>query len=203
MRRLALLTVSGPLLLSLAFAQQPAATPQQNQAQAPKTVPLPHLYWHFLMWQNHLDSAAAEHEKAGRDGAWLRTYVEKRLGFSDAEFAPVRESAQRLQATIAGLDSQAMVIVQKDRAMYAKGLLAASDSPPGLPRLRELTQERETAISDEIAQLNAALGPVNSARLRSFIEKSFSTNVKAVPIQPVLHPPSQPGSASLRNGVQP
>jgi primosomal protein N'' len=74
---------------------QPAPKPQI--AKAYKPVSLEHQYWHLLRWQNHLDKAAAEHEKQGKDGSWLRDHIQKELGFTDAEFAPVRDSAQRLE----------------------------------------------------------------------------------------------------------
>lgn len=62
MGRFTILFVLSTLLLSLASAQQAAQTSQIAQT---KSVPLAHLYWHLLEWQNHLDSTAAAHEKNG------------------------------------------------------------------------------------------------------------------------------------------
>lgn len=194
------LFVFSPLLLSFASAQQAA-----NSAQT-KSVPLPHLYWHLLEWQNHLDSTAAAHEKNGQDGTWLRTYLQNKLRFTDSEFAPVRASAQHLKAALASLDAQAQPLIKADRALYAQGVLAKGDPLPDLAQYKALDQQRETAITDEVAQLNAALGPTNSARLQTFIQKSFSTNVKTITItSQVLHKPSQStlGPASAHTGVQP
>lgn len=90
--------------------------------------------------------------------------------------------------------------------MYAQGVLAKGDPLPDLALYKALDQQRETAITDEVAQLNAALGAANSARLETFIQKSFSTNVKTITItSQVLHKPSQStlGPASAHTGVQP
>ena len=195
MRRGTILFAFCLLIFSLASAQQTASSSQQ----VIKPIPLPHLYWHLLMWQNHLDSTAAAREKNGQDGTWLRTYIQKRLNFTDEQFAPVRASAQHLGASIASLDAQAKPLIQEDQALYAQGVRTP---PPNLAQLKSLTQARETAIADEISQLNAALGLQNSARLQEFVQKYFSASVKAVSIQPVLHPPTQIGTASA-HGVQP
>lgn len=178
-----------------------AQAPQPVQQTTPRQVSLPHLYYFFFMWQNHLDHAAAAHEKNGKDGAWLSTYLQRKLGFTPEQFAPVRGSAQRLAVKTAALDAKAKVIIQSDRALYAKGQLALGDKPPGLPQLKELTQEREKAIADEITSLNAALGPENAAKLKEFLQSHVSTQAKALPFKPELHPP-MPQSPTSQSGVQ-
>ena len=100
-------------VVTLLFLLQMAATStscqsvsESSQSQnVPKQAPLPHLYWHLLMWQNHLDKSAAEHEQQGENGSWLRGHLQKQLGFTESEFAPIRESAQRLASTLADLES--------------------------------------------------------------------------------------------------
>ncbi len=172
MRRLALLTVSGLLLLSIALAQQPAATPQQNQSQPPRPIPLPHLYLHFLLYQRHLDEAAAQREKQGENGDWLRTGLQKRLGFTDGEFAPVRASSERLSAKIADLNARARAIVAADQQARKQGLIPPGSPPPGLEKLKALDAERNADIDAEIATLNQALSPANAASLQSFSARS-------------------------------
>src|SRR6266478_3630227 len=51
-------------------------TPKSQKERAP----LSHLYWHFLLYQNHLDRAAADHEQQGKDGRWLSNHFQKQLG---------------------------------------------------------------------------------------------------------------------------
>ncbi|MGA3133616.1 MAG: hypothetical protein ABSD59_22860 [Terracidiphilus sp.] len=205
MRRLILLTISGPLLLSLAFAQQAASPSQQPGQLQPKPITLPHLYWHLMTWQNHLDKAAAEHEKNGKDGTWLRGYLQKQLRFSDAEFAPVRESAQRLALAVADLDAQAKSLVQADLALYANGKLASSDPPPNLAKVKQLSQQREDVINAEIARLNAALGPDNAAKLKTYLTQDHSSHVTAkVNPNAAVHPrPYGPSLQALGLEAQP
>jgi hypothetical protein len=154
-------------------------SPQQGVS---TEVSLPHLYWHLLMWQNHLDQAAADHEKAGKNGTWLRTHLETELGFNDVEFASVRRSAQYLQGKLAAIDAQAHAIMRQRQSLLFK---SESDLPPD-PRLKDLTRQREDTINNEIVQMNTALGPVDSKRLKDFVEQVFVKNVRVVTIQPQL-----------------
>src|SRR5262249_40343119 len=65
------------LVNSLAFGQATSqatsgsASPQASQT---RRAPLSHLYWHFLLHQNHLDKSAAAREQQGKDGNWLRNH---------------------------------------------------------------------------------------------------------------------------------
>jgi len=204
MRCLVLLVVTGSLLSS-GFAQQAASPSPQSRQLQPKPVPLSHLYWHMLMWQNHLDKTAAEHEKNGKDGAWLHGYLQKRLGFSDTEFAPVRESAQSLATVIAGLETQAKSLVQADLALYANGTLKPNDPPPNLEKVKQLSHQREDAINAEMARLNAALGPTNAAKLKAYLISDFSKNVtvKMNPNPPQHKNPYGPTRQALGLEAQP
>src|ERR1700735_2396635 len=64
--------------------QQPAS---QQYAQS-RPVSLPHLYWHFLIYQHQLDQLAVEHEKQHKDGNWLRSYLQTKLSMTPEEFQP-------------------------------------------------------------------------------------------------------------------
>lgn len=187
------------LCCSQAFGQ--AASPMTPGTPTP--VSLPHLYWHLLMYQNHLDSAAAANEKKGKDGSWLRGHIQQKLGFTDSEFTSMRESAQRLEKTIAAIDAKAQAIIKVDRAQYGKGLLPAGVQPPGWSQLQDLNQERETAITDEISKLNDALGPENAAKLQEYIQTNFSSNVTKSPSQPPLKFPHKATSAAAQQEAQP
>lgn len=147
-----------------------------------------HLYWHFLVYQHHLDESAAEYERQKKDGQWLRSYLQKQLGFTDGEFAPVRASAERLSARISELDAKAKGIVAADRSVWTHGLMPASGPPPSLEKLKALTAEREVAISAEIENLNQALTPQRAAALRAFLNEKFSQNVTTLPINRTRQP---------------
>ncbi len=170
----------------------------------PTRVSLPHLYWHLLMYQNHLDRKASDYEKQGKEAAWLSKHLQRRLGFTDPEFAPIRESATRLETTVSGIDAKAQAIIKAGRAQYGKGLLPSGIQPLGWENLKALNEDRETAITDEIAKLDDALGVENAAKLRAYIEKEFSSDVTASPIHPTLHfPHLRSSQVTQQQEVQP
>ncbi len=200
-----LLAVIGQQICVAAQPTVPPAINVQQLNQPPKPASLPHLYWHLLMWQNHLDHAAADHEKRGKDGAWLRNYIQKQLGFTDTEFAPVRQSSQHLAAVMVSLDAQAHSLIKADLALYADGKLAPDDRPPNLDKVKQLTRDRETLINSEIAHLNASLGAADAARLKAYITRDFSKNVtvRANPNPPNRSRPNGPTRQALGLEAQP
>jgi len=169
-------TESAPVHSTLAgrYEKQTGQTPAQN---APMTVSLPHLYWHLLEYQNHLDLVADKLEKQGKDGTALRRSIQTKAEFSDGEFAPIRESASRLKEALDDINARAIAIVKADHEHYVKGMYSKDNSPPGVPQLKALTQEREQTITAEITRLNDALGPQNAAKLQAYIEQHFATQV--------------------------
>ena len=165
-------------------------------------VSLPHLYWHFLMYQRHLDSTAAEREKQGKGGGWLRDHVAQRLDFTDSEFTPVRESSMRLEKALAEIDAKAMAIVTADHGPHSKLIVSADVRTAHLEQLRQLNQERETAIVDEITRLNDALGPDDAAKLKDYVQKEFSPKVTANTLHPNLRIPHKTTAQAVPQGVQ-
>jgi hypothetical protein len=107
-----------PLMLllagTLAFGQAGGPLLRDGQ-QVPPT--LPHLYWHFLMVQNRLDQLAAKWDQEGKDGSMVRSRFQQRLGFTDAQFALVRSTAQRLESELKTVDAQAMAIINTAGSM--------------------------------------------------------------------------------------
>ena len=188
------LSVFASCLLLCALPQQAATQSSQIQQLAsqgyaqPRPVSLPHLYWHFVVYQHHLEEVAAEHEKQGKEGQWLRNYLQTKLGFTDTDFAPIRVSAERLSAEIKDLDSKAMTIAAADREARRKGLVALDATPPGHEQLKALTAEREADINAEIQSLNQALSQKNADALRTFLTQRFSQNVTALQIDRSKHP---------------
>jgi hypothetical protein len=189
-------TAASCLLLLCVLSHQAASQSQQNEPQLlasrgyaqPHPVSLAHLYWHFLVYQHHLDQAAAERQKQGQDGTWLRDYLQKKLGFTDAEFAPIRTSADKLSAEIQDLNSKALTIAAADREARRKGLVAPDAAPPGHEQLKALTAEREADINAEIEGLDQALSQKNADALRTFLTQRFSQNVTALQIDRSKHP---------------
>ena len=153
---------------------------------------LPHLYWHFLMYQKHLDHAAAEHAKKGKDGSWLSEHFQKELHFTDEQMAAVRGSSQHLDQALRGLGEQMRTVLTTDRALYAQHLISAGTPPPGRPQLLALKNQRETLIGDEVVRLNEALGADAAGRLKNFLEKDFARSVNVYDVRTAprrdLHP---------------
>jgi hypothetical protein len=140
----------------------PQQLPPSSGRPQPKPVSLPHLYWHFLVHQNHLDSLAARMESQGTDGSAIRNDLQVRLQFSDAEFVPIRASSQRLAAELDGLDKQAAVIQ------------ASGTSSSNRVQLAALAAQRETYINAEISYLAASLTPKDKTILESFMVQFFA-----------------------------
>jgi hypothetical protein len=160
---------------------------------------VPHLYWHFLMYQNHLDRAAAAHEKQGKNGKWLRNHFQQRLGFTDEQFAPVRTTAQRLAPELAAIKAQAVAIAKQDRVWIKANMagnrprLVAGDSAarvealknaPGHAQLKQLQQQFEDTIQHEVDSLKTALGPHSAAKLDNLVQNDWSRQVTLIRVQP-------------------
>ena|SRR5208337_563033 len=141
---------------------------QANAPSQPKPVSLPHLYWHFLIHQNDLDNMATKLEAKGRDGNPLRNDLQTRLGFSDADFAPVRTSSQRLASEMSELNEQ---------------MKALQPSPSNAPQFKALLAQRESFINNEVYSLSLELSPQNKATLEKFMAQFFA------PRQITVHAP--------------
>jgi hypothetical protein len=157
------------MLLAFALPQLAMGQPILAQLQRPssrqsqhKPVPLAHLYGHFLVYQNQLDTKAAELEAQGKDGSWLHNHLQQSLGLSDVEFAQIRQSSVRLADKVKALDTQATAI------------RAAGVSPVGRERLKDLTTQREAAINAEITHLKQTLPPDKIVLFEAFITQFFS-----------------------------
>ena len=161
--RIPLLSLLGLLFMLCASAHQ--AIGQQktqakpNAAAQPRPISLPHLYWHFLIQQSNLDAAAAQLQAKDKDGNALRNDLQTRLGFSDADYAPIRASSQRLASELAPLSQQ---------------LKDLQRSPSNAAQAQALIAQRETYIANEIYNLSIELSPQNKAALESFMTQFFA-----------------------------
>jgi hypothetical protein len=170
--------ISGSTLLAVTLVSctflavgQTAQPTQSSLRRITTPLSLPHLYWHFLAYQNHLDTQATAMTMAGKDGAGMRNLLQRKLGFSDADYAPIRLSSGRLTAEVQALDSQAATI------------RAAGPSSTSFAQLSALTSQRETAINAEILYLKQNLSPAKVNVLEAFLAKLFSPG-NAVPRPP-------------------
>jgi hypothetical protein len=172
-----------------AFGQ--SSTPASSRSQASR-VPLPHLYLRFLTYQNRLDQTVAALQQQGKDGSWLCSYYQKSIGFSDAEFAKVREAAVALESDLKTVDTQAQSAVHAGKTPYA-----SSQSGPRLqaavhPQPWELRAQRERVIQRDVDALKASLGPKLAAKLDDFLQTQFNPNVAVQPMRPPqIDAPSQ------------
>jgi hypothetical protein len=176
-RRISLPKLLVLLLLScasvhLAIGQQTQSQPNTSHRLTP--VSLPHLYWHFLIHQSVLDAAAAQVNVQGNDGNALRNDLQTRLGFSDADYAPIRTSSQRLAAELKPIDAQ---------------LKALPHTAASAGAVRVLIAQREAYIASEVYNLAQELSPENKAALEAFMTKFFQP--RPLTVQP-SSPASQP-----------
>jgi hypothetical protein len=147
--------------------QQPPIKPPQF-----KPVPLEHLYWHFLTLQNFLDTKAATQKSQGKDGSRLRSDLQRTLGWSDADYAPIHTSSTRLTAEVRGLDAQAIMIRKS-------GVSSSSRD-----QLKALTVQREAHINFEMSYLKQNLPPDKIKMFEAFLTQFFSP-ANAMPQPPI------------------
>lgn len=188
------------LATSAGFGQTASSSPSANQN---LRAPMSHLYWHFLLHQQHLDKTAASREQQGKDGSWLRTYYQQRLGFSDSQFSNVREAAVQLKSDLKQIDDEVQAIIRVDRARHSRVLLSTNDLPSVPPRLMELRDQREAVIQRDMDNLRGALGPKLAAKLDAFLENDFAPNVKIQYVGPPRqHDPSKEAVPPFPTEVQ-
>jgi hypothetical protein len=157
LRILISLALAGCIVQSGALAQTLA-----NTGTGPHQAPLSHYYWHFLAHQNQLDAWAKTQAAKGHDGSALRNHLQKSIGLSDADYAPVRTSAVRLTTEVKALNAQAQAI------------RAAGPTAESYAQLKALTAQRESDIDSEVAYLKKSLSPNKRAKLEAFMVQFFS-----------------------------
>ncbi|HMD83987.1 MAG TPA: hypothetical protein VKO18_04710 [Terriglobia bacterium] len=195
-RRIGLLGLAGTLLCVLvgvpALAQTSSPVPSKGQK---VQAPLSHLYWHFLLYQNHLDKVATQREQQGKNGAWLRNHFQNELGFTDAQFAVVRATAQRLETELKGVDAQAKAIIDADHAAHRQQSGSPHTWRPVPPELKALQQQHEAVIQSEVSHLKGALGPDLAAKLDALLQSELARNVT---VQRFHHPGPDPSVVRQR-----
>jgi hypothetical protein len=160
-----------------------SAQTQTKPSSHPEPVSLPHLYWHFLVYQNFLDNKAAGLAAQGKNGELMRNDLQSRLKFSDVDYAPIRTSSQRLASEIKALDEQA-------KEIHGSGSSSYSGQMSGL------AAQREADINNEIYNLTRELSPQNKAALDAFLVQFFAP--KNLVIKPSLPATQLAGKAVLQ-----
>lgn len=146
-----------PAVGQTAQSQQPATGQIQSRP------PIEHYYLQFLRHQNQLDEWAARQAAKGHDGSVLHNHLQKDMGFSDAEYAPIRVSSVRLTAKVKALGAQAA-------ALKASGAPLTSYAP----QMKALAAQRDADLNAEVAFLKGNLSPDKRAKLEAFMVQFFS-----------------------------
>ena len=111
------------------------------------------LYGFFFSYQHHLDAVADQQEAAGKDASGLRRVLQGRLGFSDDDYKPIRESCDRVA-------SQTKVLHDQVRSN---------------PRaIANFAQARDQEISAEMAILANELSARNKMAFETFLVRTFA-----------------------------
>jgi hypothetical protein len=129
-----------------------------------RPISLAHLYWHFLVYQNYLDTKAAELGAQGKDTSLMHNHLQKQLGFSDADYVPLRTASVRLAAKVKALDAQTA-------AVRAAGAYSSNQA-----QLQDLAVQREADINSEIIYLKDSLSPDKIKAFEAFVTQMFSPN---------------------------
>jgi hypothetical protein len=206
LRRRRIVAVLQLCILLMAITFLPLRLQAAPGSQAPRTqAPLHLLYRHFLAYQMHLDQIADEDFRQGKDGSDFRDHYQRALGFTGAEFAPIRTAARRLDGELKIEDERIKAVIDSYRAQTPRIVSGPGELPAAPAELGQLQQERDAIIKKEIRRLNAALGPVRAAKLQQYIQNEVAQHARQVqPAHPLsLHDPAKnPLSPFPNGGVQ-
>ena len=178
-----LLCLLSSVLVSSVNAQ---ATPKSTTADHGHSIPLDHLYWHFLEYQLYLDKKADALPPTHPDVQVLRTHYQRRLGFDDSQYDVVRRAAQIMSTRLQQKDDQAKSIIDAFHKNYPPGKVLTLPPPPA--ELVQLQAEREAIISGAVSDLKAQLGATASAKMDNFLHEDFAPSVTFRSMRPAGPP---------------
>lgn len=159
------------------------ALPQQQPQAVPDYEVYRMLFHHHMM----LKQKAAELEKQGKDGKFLREYYRHEAKFTDDEAASFDEIAADCEQQVAKQDAKAKAIID---AAFAKngngnGKLAKNAKPSEPPpELRTLWDERNAIITRAQIALQAAFGNSEFAKFESYVKRDVVPHLSTSPGQP-------------------
>lgn len=166
---------------------KPALTQQQVQ----QAHPVPDYEVYRMLFHHHmmLKQKAAELEKQGQDGRFLREHYRREAKLTDDEAASFDAIAADCEQQVAKQDAKAKAIIDAAFAKNGNGKLAKGAKPPEPPaELRTLWDERNAIITRAETALQAAFGSSEFARFESYVKRDVVPHVSTSPSQP--RPPS-------------
>jgi hypothetical protein len=174
--------------------------PTNTSVSSSQRVPMHHLYWHFLMYQNHLDVEASQMEKGGQSGKTVRSLIQAKMNMSDDRFAPIHQAAADLSASIGELNARA----EKLRAKLietnpSKEIPLTPEQEKLRSALQMLNDERETLLLREMNKLDNELSTEDRATFRQFMLHAIAPNVRTI-THSESSPPPKPNAASVSGG---
>jgi hypothetical protein len=131
--------------------------------------PLPSQWESFFAWTLHLDEQADLHDKAGKDGSWLRNHLEETIGLTPAEVDLVRDAAQRNQAETKAYNENIFAVIKANWAKHPNVL-----GLPLPPECTELAKQRDEATMRVASDLEEHLGPEATAKLETWRAKYWA-----------------------------
>ena len=140
-------------------------------------MPLAAQYQTFFAWTIHLDEAAAEHEKRGESGAWLRTHLEESLGLSPAEVDLVRQAARRNAVEVETFNEKIYSAVRTYRANFGNNPLP--------PEISDLLQQEAAATMRTVSDLEEKLGSGAASKLENWRESHLAQVHRIVEQRPL------------------
>ena len=157
------------------------ALPQQQSQAVPDYEVYRMLFHHHLM----LKQKAAELEKQGKDGKFLRDYYRREAKLTDDEATSFDEIAADCEQRVAKQDAKAKAIIDAAFAKNGNGRLAKDAKPPEPPpELRTLWDERNAIITRAEIALQAAFGHSEFARFESYVKRDVVPHLSTSPGQP-------------------
>ncbi len=163
------------LIVAFGVGRGQQATSQSSTLSA---VPLSHLYWHFLQYQHHLNENAKELEKQGQPGDTVRSLMQSQLKMSDVRFASIHKASDRLSASMAEWNAR----VEHLRSLYIqsrpnKDMPLTSEQQQLHDQLKQMNNEREAILTQQMNSLDNELSTTDRAALRDFLTKQIASRV--------------------------
>jgi hypothetical protein len=169
------------LAAALAVGQIAGPVPAPSPSITSRPVPVSHLYYHFLMGVLRADRIADQREQQGRNADGIRNSSQRRLGFTDEEFAPIRTTALRLEAEVREIDAQAKTLIDADHAEHPL-------EPETRSELQAQSEQHKAEFESEVGKLRQTLGPSLAKRLDVYVQTHIDPEVKTS----LPQPPSPP-----------
>ena len=170
---------------------------KEQQPRLPVGQVYPWLYSRFLDAQEKLEQKAAQMEAKGEDGSAIRSQNQRALGFTDEEFAIIRDANENLRSELKQIVSEMKAIMgevgnpvpagrqptlAESRAITAERRARLHQlSPEQKQEWEDLSRQSGEAVSQAPADLRLALGPELDAKLDAFLEAGIGVGCSGLP----------------------